>query len=71
MGGFEGSIHPKLKSMGFSSQVYPLTFYVVNDGSKPNPILIQIMGCVIYHSVCPNYSAGSTIKRRKGMISYK
>ncbi len=71
MGGFEGSTHLEFKSMGFSPHVvYPVTFFVVNNDTKPNPILPQIMCCVIYHFVCPNYNAGSTIKRKKGMIFY-
>jgi hypothetical protein len=42
----------------------------VNDGNEPNPILFQIMHCVICHYVCQSYSANNTTKRRKGMISY-
>jgi hypothetical protein len=44
-------------------------FFVVNDGSKADLILLQTMG-VICHFVYQSYSAGSTTKRRKGMISY-
>jgi hypothetical protein len=46
-----------------------LAFFVVNDGNKPNPIILQAM-CVICHFVCQNYSASNTAKRRKDMISY-
>jgi len=42
-------------------------FFVVNDGSKPNLILVQIMHYVICHFVCQNYNVSSTIKRKKGM----
>jgi hypothetical protein len=44
-------------------------FFVVNDGSKPNLILPQIMQCVICRFVCQNYSFSSTIKRKKDIFS--
>jgi hypothetical protein len=60
MGGFEGSIHPKFKSTGPSLQiVYPLTFFMVNDGNKLDPILRQ------------SYIVYNTTKMKKGMIFYK
>jgi len=46
---------------------FPEQFFVVNDGSKPNLILPQIMHYVICHFVCQNYSVSSTIRRKKGM----
>jgi hypothetical protein len=71
MGGFEGSTHPESKSMGPSLQVvFPLAFFVVNDGSMPNLILPQIMCCVICDYACQSYIVGNTIKRRKGMTFY-
>jgi hypothetical protein len=48
----------------------PWHFFVVNDGSMPNLILLQTMCCVICHYACQSFSVGNTIKRRKGMISY-
>ncbi len=71
MGSFEGSTHPELESMGPSPQiVFPLAFFVVNDGSMPNLILPQTMCYVICHYACQSYSVGNTIKRRKGMTLY-
>jgi hypothetical protein len=71
MGGFDGSIHPKLESTGPSLQVvFPLAFFMVNDGNKPNPILHQIMHCVICHSICQTYNVYSTTKKKKCMIFY-
>jgi len=48
---------------------FPWHFFVVNDGSKLDPILLQTMR-VICHFVCQSYNVGSTTKRRKGIISY-
>jgi len=48
---------------------FPWHFFVLNDGSKLDPILLQTMH-VICHFVCQSYSDGSTTKRRKGIISY-
>jgi len=71
MGGFEGSTRLEFKNMGFSPHVvYFMTFFVVNDGSKPYSIMLQIMHCMICHFVCPNYNDSNTIKRRKIMFSY-
>jgi hypothetical protein len=71
MGGFEGSIHFKLENMDPSLHVVcPLTFFLVNDGNKPNAILRQIMHCVICHSICQSYNVYSTTKKNKGMIFY-
>jgi hypothetical protein len=47
---------------------FPEHFFVVNDGSKPNIIQLQIMHCVICHFVCQNYNDSSTIKKKKGMV---
>jgi hypothetical protein len=43
---------------------------MVNDGSKPDPILLQIMCCVICLFVCQSYNASNTTKREKNMNSY-
>jgi hypothetical protein len=50
--------------------LFPLAFFVVNDGNKLNLILLQTMHYVICHFVCPSYNVGSTTKRKKGTISY-
>jgi hypothetical protein len=55
-----GSLTTSLMSLGI--------FFVMNDGNKLNPILLQIMHCVICHFVCQSYIVGSTTKRRKDMI---
>jgi hypothetical protein len=46
---------------------FPWHFFVVNDGNKADPILLQTVN---YHFVYQSYSASSTTKKRKGMISY-
>jgi len=50
--------------------VFPLAFFVVNDGNKLDLILLQTMHCVIFHFVCQSYNVNSTTKRKKSMISY-
>ncbi len=66
MGGFEGSIHFKLENMGPSLQVvFPLTFFLVNDGNKPDAILCQIMHCVICHSIYQSYNVYNTTKKKR------
>jgi hypothetical protein len=48
----------------------PWHFFVVNDGSKLDPILLQTMHCVICLFVCQSYNVGNTTKRKKFLISY-
>jgi hypothetical protein len=47
----------------------PWHFFVVNDGSKPNPTFFQTMCCTICHYVSQAYSFNNITKKRKGLIT--
>jgi len=45
-------------------------FFVVNHGNKLDHVMPQTMCCVICHFVSQTYNSKSTIKKKKGMVSY-
>jgi hypothetical protein len=46
-----------------------LHFFMVNDGTKPNPTFSQTIHCTICHYVSQAYSSSSITKKRKGLIT--
>jgi hypothetical protein len=71
MGIVEDSFDLESKGMDPSPQVvYALSFFVVNDGRKPNFISAQAMHCVICHSLFQRFYFGNTSKKQKGVITY-
>jgi hypothetical protein len=71
MGIVEDHFDLESKGMDPSPQIiYALSFFVVNDGRKPNFISVQAMHCVICHSFFQMYNFGNTNKKQNGVITY-
>jgi hypothetical protein len=71
MGIVEDHFDLESKGMDPSPQiVYALSFFMVNDGRKPNLISAQAMRCVICHSFFQMYNFANTDKKKKGVITY-